>query len=305
MRSILMMVLLSLGLNSAGAIGCDTRQSNPAQDAPQTGNKSLPATPTPQREVKEDANGGLKVLAEGWQSGVEDAFVAVARDAETYSRLRELVGQLPEMSADDFRTNVVIAAFLGNRNTGGYTVEIARVGDGVIRLAESRPPKDAIVTQSLTTPFKVVSMPVTGEQPLALEMEGEWKTMTRPFRVSSGNFTVTGGIIGSTEEFRLEGEIGMMRHGKLATFVFDLKAASETKQRALKDVATGVAQPDGGIKITRMTAGALLSPPRGALRADGKLDGGESNLTLSFESLPSNVSDGYQGRGRMEATGSK
>lgn len=301
MRSIMAVGLFSLLLNGGGATGCGTRQDDPAKVEQQAGNKSLSATPTPEREMKRDAGDGLKVLAEGGQSGVADAFVLVARDAETYAHLRQLASRLPEMSVDSFRTNVVVAAFLGRRSTGGYTVEMSSGAAGVIRLAESQPSKGMIVTQAITTPFKVVSMPVTSEQPLSLEMEGEWKTMTRPFRVTTGNFTVTGGITGSTENFRLDGEIGVMRQGKLATLVFDLKAAGETKARALKDVATGVLQPDGAIKITRMTAGSLLSPPPAALRADGKLTG-ENSLTLAFESLPSNVADGYQGKGKLEAT---
>lgn len=302
MRSMVAMALLSLVLNGAVAAGCGTREGNSARDAQQSGNKSAVATPTPEREIKSDAGDGLKVLGEGWQSRVDDAFVAVARDAETYAQLRELAGQLPEMSADFFMTNVVVAAFLGRRNTGGYAVRMMGAPNGVIRLAESKPTKDMMVTQSITTPFKVVSVPLTNRQPLWLEMEGEWKTMTRPFRVSTGDFHVTGGFIGSTDDFRLEGEIGIMRQGKLATLAFDLKATGETKTRALKDVATGVAQPDGGLKITRMTGGTLVSPPPTALRADGKFNDGENNLTLTFESLPSNIADGYQGRGKLEAT---
>jgi hypothetical protein len=303
MRSIITIALLSLALNGAGAVGCDSRQSDSAQEVKQSGNKSASeATATPGREMNKDMSGEMKVLAEGGQSGVSDAFAAVARDAETYAQLRELAGQLPEMSADSFRTNVVVAAFLGRRNTGGFGAQITRADNGALRLSETAPPKDAIVTQALTTPFKVVSVPVTNDQPLTLEMEGEWKSMTRPFRVSTGNFTVTGGIMGSAEDFRLEGEIGLMRQGKLATLFFDLKAAGEKKTRDLKDVATGIVQPDGGIKIARMTGGSLVSPPPTSLRADGKFTDGENNLALSFESLPSNVADGYQGRGKLEAT---
>lgn len=302
MRSIVLIALSSFLLNGIGAGGCDTKQSNAAQEAKQTGNKNVSATPTPARELNEEAGNSLKVLAEGGQSGVADAFVAVARDAETYSALRELASQLPEMNADSFRAHMVVAAFLGRRNTGGYGINLTRAADGTLRLTESQPPKDAMVTQALTTPFKIVSVPVGDEQPLSFEMAGEWKTMTRPYRVTKGTFTVTGGIMGSTEDFRLDGDIGVMRQGKLATLAFDLKAAGETRTRSLKDVATAVVQPDGQCRITRMAAGTLVSPPPGALRATGKFADGENNLTLAFESLPSNVADGYQGQGRLEAT---
>ena len=301
MRSIVLIALLSLLLNGSAG-GCNTKRNNSAQEVKQSGNKNVPATPTPTRETNGEAGHGLKVLAEGGQSGVADAFVAVARDVETYGALRELMGQLPEMNADSFRTSVVVAAFLGRRNTGGYGINLTRAADGTIRLVESLPPKDALVTQAITSPFKIVSVPVGDEQPLSFEMEGEWKTMTRPYRVTKGTFTVSGGIMGSREDFRLEGEIGVMRQGKLATLTFDLKAAGETKTRSLRDVATAVVQPDGQFTITHMAAGTLVSPPPGALRATGKFADSENNLTLTFESLPSNVADGYQGEGSLEAT---
>ena len=310
MRSMVSVLLLSLAVNGAGGAGCETRQSRNqgAQEVKTQGNNSVPApaaaTPTPETATNEAASDGLKVLMEGSQSGVADAFVAVARDAETYAALRERLGRLPELSADSFRTSVVVAAFLGRRTTGGYSVQITGGKEGSIRLSESQPPKGAIVTQALTTPFKVVSVPVSDKQPLSLEMEGEWKSMTRPFSVTAGTFTVTGGFAGTTENFRLEGGIGILREGKLATLAFDLKAASGTKARVLKDVATGVLQPDGSLAITHMAAGQLVSLPPGALRADGKLIDGESKLTLAFESLPSNVDDGYHGKGRLEAAAS-
>lgn len=305
MRSMVAALLISLALNGAGAAGCDTkRNNNSAQDVKKQGNDNAPTTPvaTPTPEPNSDASNGLKVLAEGSQSGVSDAFVAVARDALTYGALRESLSRLPEMSADSFRTSVVVAAFLGRRMTGGYSVVITSGPDGTIRLAESKPSKDMMVTQAITTPFKVISVPINDKQPLSLEMEGEWKTMTRPYNVTTSAFTVTGGFAGTTEDFRLEGGIGIMREGKLATFTFDLKAANVTKTRALKDVVTGVVEPDGSLTITHMAAGSLVSPPPGALRANGKFNDGENKLTLAFQSLPSNVADGYLGHGTLEAT---
>jgi hypothetical protein len=302
MRSIAVVALLALALNGAGAAGCDRRQGNRAQDVKKVENENVPANRTPETATNRDVDNSLKVLAEGGQSGVADAFLVVARDAETYSALRELVGGLPEMSDDSFTTSVVVAAFLGRRNTGGYSVEIKRAADGALRLAELRPAKGSIVTQSLTTPFKVVSVPVSDKQPLSFGMEGEWKAMMRPYGVTTARFTVTGGFAGTTDDFRLDGRIGVMREGKIATFAFDLKTTGTTRARALNDVATGIVQADGSVRITHMAAGSLVAPPPTALRANGNFTDGENKLTLAFESLPSNVADGYQGKGRLEAT---
>ncbi len=303
MKAITMMALLSLALNGVGAAGCESKQSNSTQSVNQAKNTNSPsATPEQVRGADQVASEELKVIAEGSQSNVGDAFIAVARDAETYAALSELSGQLPEVSADSFKRHVVVAAFLGRRNTGGYRVNITRAADGSLRFTESTPPKDALVTQALTTPFQVVTVPVTDEQALSVEMQGEWKSMTRPYRVTAGDFTVTGGFAGTTEKFQLEGQLGLMRQGKIATLVFDLKSTGGVRQRALKDVATGMVQADGQITVTHMAAGSFVNPPPGALRASGKLAGDENNLSLTFESLPSNVADGYEGRGKLEAT---
>ncbi|HEX3229259.1 MAG TPA: protease complex subunit PrcB family protein, partial [Pyrinomonadaceae bacterium] len=84
--------------------------------------------------------GDLKTLAEGSQSSISDPFVAVIRDDATYAKLKKMEPGLPMLETDFFRVNVVVAAFLGTRNTGGYSVEISRVEDGKIRVVEKAPP---------------------------------------------------------------------------------------------------------------------------------------------------------------------
>lgn len=92
-----------------------------AQDAKQSQSNSA-STSTPTHSDEKSVGGGVRVLAESAQSRVDDAFVAVARDAETYTALRELAGQLPELNADFFTTNALSQS--GNRlsyRDGGLT----------------------------------------------------------------------------------------------------------------------------------------------------------------------------------------
>ena len=63
--------------------------------------------------------GELKTLAQGSQSSITDPFVAVIRDDATYAKLRKMEPSLPKLETDFLRLNVVVAAFLGTRNTGG------------------------------------------------------------------------------------------------------------------------------------------------------------------------------------------
>src|SRR2546423_2255890 len=80
-------------------------------------------------------NGDLKVVAEGSVSPIKTTFVAVVRDAETYAALRALAGNLPALNEEFFRSNLIVAAFLGERNTGGYSIAISREPNGQIRIA--------------------------------------------------------------------------------------------------------------------------------------------------------------------------
>lgn len=84
-------------------------------------------SPPRQSAGQERAAGDIRVLAEGSQARVADKSIVVARDAESYNALRRDLGsRLPELSADFFRTNRVVATFLGTRRTGGDSVDIAR-----------------------------------------------------------------------------------------------------------------------------------------------------------------------------------
>src|SRR5947209_5258876 len=79
--------------------------------------------------------GDLKVLAEGSVSPINTSFVGVFRDAETYAALRAQVENLPELKDVFFKSSIVIAAFLGERNTRGYSILTAQQANGPIRIA--------------------------------------------------------------------------------------------------------------------------------------------------------------------------
>src|SRR5438876_7873123 len=126
------------------------------------------SSPTPQKSM-DTTNSDIKVLAEGSHSEVTSAFVAVVRDEQVYARLRKVATGLPELQEDFFKRQAAIAAFMGERNTGGYSVQITRSADDSIHLAAMSPPGDAMVAQVITTPFKLVAVPAN--RSLSLEAE--------------------------------------------------------------------------------------------------------------------------------------
>ena len=121
--------------------------------------------PTPLNDPSAEA----KTIAEGAMSRVETPFIFIARDAKTYEKLRSLVEDLPAVSEIDFTKQAAVAAFAGTKNTGGYSVSIKQTGENA-SVEVVKPPKDALVTMALTSPFKIALVPVEEEK--SLESDG-------------------------------------------------------------------------------------------------------------------------------------
>jgi hypothetical protein len=294
-----MLLLLSFALNAAEA--CDGKKRAGAQNSNQAVNAGANVNGQPEKPVavKDD----LKILAEGQHSPLSNAFIYVARDAETYAALRKVAGNLPELNQDFFKSNLVLAAFLGERRTGGYGVRVTRAGAETIRVEELRPPKGAMTIQVITYPFAVVAVPVSNDGAIALDTGDAWRAMTRAYKVKDGEFTMTGGIAGRSEKFGITGSLGLMREGSLATFIFELQSKGGTKARALKGAASGLVQADGTMAISNLQAGTFVDPPADLLRANAQFAKDETSLSLTFESIPGIVNDGFNGRGSLNAAG--
>jgi len=290
--------------NGGSASGCNAKRGSVVNQNVAAGKSSAPSpvtSPVAQEDKNQVAGVNMKTLVVGAYGEIEQPFVAVVRDAETYAALRELVGALPEMNESDFSKHVVVAAFLGTRSTGGYGVNITREGGSALSVSETTPPKGAMTSQALTAPFKVVSIPVNDEESPALQLGEAWHSVSRLYRVKEGSFTSSGGITGRGEQFKLEGDLRVARLGKLMTIAFELKGAGGNRPRDLSATATGLAKDDGGFSIARLAAGTLVAPPNGGLQATGQLTENGERLSLKFTPLPSRASDSFSGTGTLEA----
>jgi hypothetical protein len=241
---------------------------------------------------------GIKVLAEGYQSKITKPFVAVVRDAETYDALRKRDDNLPRLDAEFFKVNVVLAAFLGERNTGGYRVEITP-SPVDINILERKPGKDIMVTQMITTPFKIVALQGMANTAVRLTLDEAWQHRMQRYRVTSGSFRVTGGFAGTSEEFGLEGMVGVMGEGKLATIWLRIVGPG-VKRRLLMECSTGLMDGDV-IQVKRMSADSLMSKPNGGLDATAMFSEKGKRLSLSLASGVTLVADGYSGQGTIQA----
>jgi PrcB C-terminal len=316
---LLLAALAALACAAASAAGCDLGraggETNAAQEKAAQQEKTLPTpTPTPagaERGRGEDVSGGsgtqaqdaggIKTLDAGSYSAFDETFVAVVRDAETYAALRKLNEKLPQLEAAFFESQLVVAAFLGQRRTGGYGVEIAREGEGALRVSELRPPKDAMLTMALTAPYRIVSLPHAPEAPLRLLLDRAWEGRARAYKVASGEFQITGGIAGVSKSYTLGGSLRVLRLKNLATVLFDLRSEGEGEARALADAATG--KVDGkSLTLARLSPGTLAPPPLGVARASGQFAQDEARLSLKLEApAHPKVADGFAGGGQIEA----
>lgn len=246
--------------------------------------------------------GDIKVLAEGFHSKITKPFVAVVRDTETYAALTKLNENLPGLDADFFKENVAIAAFLGERNTGGYSVDI-RANAIEILVLEKKPGKGVMVPQMITSPFKIVALKgaINSAVRLNLFADDSWRQAVPSYRVTSGRFKMSGGFAYTSEEFGLEGPIGVMRAGKLATFWFRIVGSDTKKRRLLVECATGVTDSDGNVKINRMSADSLVNPPNSGLSGTATLSDEGRKLAVNLLSRQGFIADGYSGQGTIEA----
>src|SRR5690242_6025983 len=292
MHPLLFATILSL-LMSGGAGGCRTsKSSNPPK---QSQNSTGTGNPTSEED---QIPGNFKVVAQGFHSSITDPFIAVIRDEATYAELAKLDTNLPKLNID-LKTNVVIAAFLGQRNTGGFSVEISRAASGEIQVTEKTPGKDVMVPDVITAPFKIVSMPVEGTAPLKISASDTFRPTAQFYRINKGSFTISGGIAGRSETYSLAGKLQITRLGNLVTVAFAVVSTGTTRERSLRDVATGVISEDS-FSIQRMSRGSLVDPPTGDLRVSGKfLDA--NRLSLDLDTGGAIVPDGFSGKGSIEA----
>ena len=304
------LILVALVLNATGACAVEPRgganageQSKRKTPPPEPSAPRTPPAPEGEENLETKLSGEIRELAVGGYSSVTEPFIIVARDRETYSRLRLLHDNLRELDAGFFKSNAVVAAYLGQRPSGGYGVQITAGGaTGGLRVAEKSPPKNAITTMALTYAFRVVSVAIDEEMPLTLKLDVTWQEATRPYKVSAGEFTRMGGFTGRRQHSTLAGEIRIMRHAELATAFFALEGTNEDGKVGLQDVATGAVTPEGRLTLARLDPGSFAPPPRYPLRARGQFADNEAKLSLTFEVMETKVNDGYGGRGKLEAT---
>ena len=247
--------------------------------------------------VAQNSRRDFKVLGEGQQSNVEKPFIFVARDAETYRQLRNIVQDLPAANTIDFDANTVVAAFAGTKPTGGYGVQIRKTSQtNMIDLIS--PPKGSMNIQIITQPYKVVLIPVDKDKALSLDSGANWANAMENYRVTSGNFEFSGGITGRKTSFRANGGVSLWTYGEYATLFFNLRGTGAQKNRRLMESVSGIIK-NGKLEFSRLDAGNFVNNPRPPFGISGTISG--RNLFLNFKSQRVRFADGFTGSGKIGA----
>ncbi len=99
-------------------------------------------------------------------SGILDRRRLVIINAETWAtfwaELHANISPVPDPPSIDFESDEIIAATMGQRSTGGYTIRIegiSRRGDDLeVVIVETSPGRGCLTTQALTSPATAVSV---------------------------------------------------------------------------------------------------------------------------------------------------
>ena len=82
---------------------------------------------------------------------------------EVWRKMHRLRLSTPELPLIDFKKEMVIAVFMGERKTGGYEIEIIRVTQKeskiFVEVEEKEPPSDSVQTMVLTQPYHLIVIP--------------------------------------------------------------------------------------------------------------------------------------------------
>lgn len=286
------------------AVNCQAQTPN--EKSADKRKRTLPATGNKIRETKppeiapDDGDGAnAKTLAEGFYSAVTTPFVFVARTQKEFVQLRKLVKNLPNQAIDFDRT-AIVAAFAGEKNTGGYSLEIAESA-GAVSIKTGAPPPDAMVMQVITAPYKIVLVNVERENGLNLDLSSDFTKTAKNYRVASGTFESSGGTAGARKKFAAHGAISVLSFGEYVTFRFALTGKGKESGRKLNETISGAIAADGKINIARVEAADFIERPHRFMTATGALSKNKLSLIFVPGKRDSSVSDGFSGGGKLEA----
>lgn len=108
----------------------------------------------------------FKLIAEGQHSQIDTASVFLIDNARQWAEIWGIayanVEPMPELPPIDFAKSMILAAFMGQKNSGGYKIEIAAIqlrGDTLNVEITNYARGGGMMLPVLTSPFEMVEVP--------------------------------------------------------------------------------------------------------------------------------------------------
>ncbi len=146
----------------------DTPVSNTPEPPPTGAGDTQPGEAA--QETSPEGALPVTTLDRGTQSRVTEPGAVLIRAQEQWEqhwRQHTVRFPAPAVPEVDFTRHSVLAVYLGQKPTGGYSVTVREVrlsgSTLIVTAVERRPPPGSIVTQALTHPYHIVQIPAVPE----------------------------------------------------------------------------------------------------------------------------------------------
>lgn len=167
MRDLLIITLMCLAALTIGAwlyfYGpiASFAPSKPATVAVEQQASASTAAATPPVDVT------FTVIAHGANASkqlVRKNFAIYSKDE--YERIWKLTGSTEKMPTIDFTKAYVVAVFLGEKPTGGYSVSVEKITDSsdirTVSVRTEKPGEGCVTTEALTSPYQFIRVLLSG-----------------------------------------------------------------------------------------------------------------------------------------------
>lgn len=106
----------------------------------------------------------FETIAQGVYSGYTDkATMAINQEvvfSDLWAKMNSIYTSAPPLPQIDFAKETALAVFMGQKSSGGYLIEIAKIAEEnervVVFVKEAKPPPSSVVTLALTQPYHIV-----------------------------------------------------------------------------------------------------------------------------------------------------
>lgn len=110
--------------------------------------------------IRVDAAVAFEILKQDSYGGRDNESVVVVKSQDELNKLYKELGwsDVPKV---EFNQNNVVALFMGEKRTGGYSIGVKKVSidDGVVTLKVLKTKPDGMATMAITAPYCIVVVP--------------------------------------------------------------------------------------------------------------------------------------------------